>query len=236
MANNAALGILVVIMLAAVTIGAVVGLELGGGLGSGGGAETSSTTAPAVTTTATPTAVPTSVPAATATPHPEAQILPQEFDADRIESEILTRINNYRTDRGYRPVERSQRLDELAIFHSENMAAQGLALHSAGGVGTRERYEQFDLDDCWITGDSKTGLLHGADLEAIARVTAGRPYESMGITNINRNDREVGAAVFRTWTTDESERTKLGMRSVREAGIGVIITNDGEVYVTLNLC
>ncbi|WP_435197257.1 CAP domain-containing protein [Natronomonas sp. EA1] len=240
--NKAFLIIVGVIMLTAMGVGALVGLQLGDGPavddptetpvatdgrsspgngGGNGGGE------------ATPTATATPTPTATATPVPP----PERFDAAEIETAVREEINAQRADRGYRALASESTLNEMAAFHSDNMAAQGFVSHVADGFTTVERYQRFDVyDRCKLSDNSGTGIRDGKEIETVGKTVAGREYQENGETRINENEREVARAVVSAWFAEQSSRQKLLLQDADQAGVGATVTERGDVYVTVDLC
>lgn len=230
MANKGALVVVVVIAASAMGVGAFVGGEFAGDLGDD------------------PTETPTTDsgdggdgPSATATPPRSATsrptVAPAEFDRAAIELEVVALVNAERSDRGLEELRRFDRLEEMARFHSENMAAQQYASHAAGGYDTAARYERHDLEDrCRVPDDSATGIRDGQALETVAKTTAGRPYERGDDEYFHRTDEAVARAVVARWGDDPDEREKLLLQEAERIGVGVVVADDGGTYVTVDLC
>ena len=256
MVNKVALGILAVIVLTAMTVGGLVGLQLGGGSldGDGGGLGPGSATPTPTATpgdaetpkptaaTATPTPTSATTPTATATPEPTATpvptVAPSEFNETRIETFVAAIINNERQERNRQTLDGHGPLEEMAVFHSENMAGQGYVSHVAAGYTTEERYDRFGLDNrCKVTDDSNTGIRDDQELETVAKTVAGQVYtDEEGNRRINRDEQDVAVAILRKWFGQDSERRKLLLRNADEIGVGVVVEDDGDTWVTVDLC
>lgn len=235
MVNKVALGILAVIVLTAMTVGGLVGLQLGGEGSLDVGGTPTPTPTPAASETGT-SATPTPTPTATPTPTPEP-IEPGEFNESRIETELYEGLNDERTSRNDPELNLRADLTEMARFHSDNMAEQGFASHGAAGYTTEERYEEFDLGDCRVPDDSNTGIRRGESLETVTKTFAGRPYETAdNETRISETEREVAQRALEKWFADTDERRKLLLQEADAVGVGVTMTEEGAVYVTVNLC
>ena len=234
MANKAALIIIAVIAATAMGVGAFVGLELGGGAG---------VASPTPTPTpdggenggATPTATATAT--ASPTPTPVPTVSPSEFNRTEIELAVQSRVNAEREERGHQRLRRFGVAVEMARFHSENMAEQGFVSHSADGLRTIDRYKRFEIHDrCRTEDDTGTGIREGDELETLAKVTAGRPVQVDGETRYYRNETAVANAVVDRWLAEEAASRKLFLGPADEVGVGVVVTDDGGVYATLDLC
>jgi uncharacterized protein YkwD len=255
MVNKVALGILAVIVLTAMTVGGLVGLQLGGGsLGDGGGlGDGDPSTTPTATPTngaggstsaATATATPTPEPTATATPTPEPTatpvptVAPSEFNETRVELFVTAILNDEREERGIQTLDSHGPLDEMARFHSENMAGQGYVSHAAAGFTTAERYDRYELDNrCKVTDDSNTGIRDDEELETVAKTVAGQVYkDGEGNHRINRDEQDVAVAVLQKWFDRTDDRRKLLLQNADEIGVGVVVDDDGDTWVTVDLC
>lgn len=256
MVNKVALGILAVIVLTAMTVGGLVGLQLGGGSLGGPGAGTATpgagtatpggdatptpTTAP--TATATPTPEPTPTRTATPTPEPTPTPVPtvaaSEFNETRIELFVAAIINNEREERNRKTLDSHGPLDEMAVFHSDNMAGQGFVSHVAAGFTTAERYDRFELENrCKVTDDTNTGIRQDQELETVAKTVAGQVYtDDEGNRRINRDEQDVAVTVLREWFEEDESRRKLLLRNADEIGVGVVVEEDGDTWVTVDLC
>jgi len=255
MVNKVALGILAVIVLTAMTVGGLVGLQLGGGsLGEGGpGATATPTVTPAgggespsssPTPTATPTPTPTATPTATPTPTPEPTptpvptVSPSEFNETQIEQFVTAILNDEREERDRQPLDTYGPLEEMARFHSENMADQGFVSHAAAGFTTAERYDRYELENrCKVTDDTNTGVRDDEELETVAKTVAGQVYtDSEGNRRINRDEQDVAGTVLRKWFDENEQRRKLLLQNADEIGVGVVVDDDGDVWATVDLC
>jgi uncharacterized protein YkwD len=231
MANKTALIIIGIIAATAMGVGAFVGSELGG---------------PAATPTATPTAsggdgapaaTPSPTATATATASPTPTVAPSEFNRTKIELAIQERVNAERRNRDLRSLARFDVAVEMARFHSANMATQGYPNHAAGGYTTAERYEKYGIHDrCKLIDDSETGIRSGTALETVQKTAVGRPVDVDGERRYFRNETAVANAVVDRWVGDDESREKLLYENANRVGIGVVVTNDGSTYVTLDLC
>jgi uncharacterized protein YkwD len=245
MVNKVALGILAVIILTAMAVGGLVGLQLSGD-------EPSDGATPTPATTPTPSPTPSSgssgsdgagsgggTPTATPTPTPTPTVSPADLDATRIEREVRAAINTRRTDRGMGTLADESRIDEMALNHSRAMAGQGYVAHDAAGFTTMDRYEAFGLADrCRIPDNSNTGIREGEALETVDKKIAGQNYTfaSDGRTVPIDDEVTAGRAAVDTWFATSETRQKLLLEEASVAGVGVVVTERGGIYVTVDLC
>ena len=260
--NKVALGILAVIILTAMTVGGLVGLQLGGGsLGgdsSGEGAATPETTpAPAATPTATPTPTPTTSLTPTPTPRPTTSptltvtptarpaatrtsvptIAASQFEEAELECAVRNILNDVRGGQDVTVLRSYDPLDEMAAFHSGDMADQGFVSHAAAGFSTAERYSRYDLDSRCLVPREGGGVRDDQALEVIGKTVAGQVYtDDEGDRRINRDDRDIAERLLMDWFDDDVSTEKLLTPNAEEIGVGVIVQSDGDVYATVDLC
>lgn len=237
MANKFTLMAVIIIATTAMGVGAFVGSQLPDDADNVTTETPTPTPVPSPTggsaTTATETGTPTVTP--TATPRPT--VSPESFDAATIETEVLAAVNAERRDRGLEPLSADSRLDPMARFHSDNMAGQGYVSHAAASYTTSDRYEKYDQSGrCRVPNDAKGGIVIKENLEAIDLAIAGRPYESDNETRIDRNESAVARAVVDDWFDDEDDVETLTLENADFAGVGANVSDDGRVFVTVDLC
>lgn len=228
MVNKAVLVLVALVALWTAGVGAFVGSYVDGPLlATGTGSPT-----PSASTANPPN--PTATPSPSATPRPT--IAPAAFDERAIEQAVLVAVNAERAERDRGPLYRFETGDEMARFHSENMAVEATVAHEADGYTARQRYRKFGLAECSVADDSNTGIRDGAQLETVARSVAGRSFEVDGQQRIHRNETALATAVVDRWMDQADARQKLLFTNARRAGIGVVVADDGRTYVTLDLC
>lgn len=233
--NKGVLVVVAVIALTGIAVGGFVAMELGGTTeGPADGTATTTVTATdgggtAGTATATPTADNGDTPTGTVTATSTGTATPApEIDESALEAAVIERVNDRRTERGVGPLSTLDTLTSMARFHSDNMAAQGYLSHVAGGFTAAERYEEYELADrCRIADDSNTGVREDEELEVIGRVTVGEN----GTTEAALAD-----AAVTTWFAQDEPRTRLTYQNAERVGVGVNVTDEGQAYLTVNLC
>lgn len=257
MVNKAIAGILVLIVLTSLGVGVLIGTQLGGNGGVSDvqngdtadesatgdeteGVATASETNGAVNTeSATPTATATPTP----TPTPGQTTIPSsEFDAEPVEREIVAAINSGRSERGLDAYETDTttagRVQRMARYHGRAMAAERSLSYSADGNTTGQRYERADLSGLCRYQDPETGNLISPDndFQAMGKTIAGREYEDDGETRFNGNESQVAQAIVEDWFASSTYRTPLVERGPDLVGVGVTITDGGEVYASVAIC
>jgi uncharacterized protein YkwD len=262
MVNKAIVGILVLIVLTSLGVGVLIGTQLGGdggasevqsgetsdGSASGDDAEGTATatttngtatatgtnsTATATSSTATPTATPTPTP--TTTPY-------REFDTAAIERDIVAAVNSERSDRGLDTYETDTttagRVQQMARYHSQAMADEQSLSYTAGGNTTAERYEEAELFARCRYQDPETGDIIDPDndFQSLGKTFAGKEYDDGGATRFNENESQVAQAIVDDWFASSTYRTALVDRGPTIIGVGVTITDGGEVYASAAIC
>lgn len=179
-------------------------LDQGSGSGSGG-------SAPSPTQTAT----------STPTPTPEASLDPSDEPAFRsaVYDEVLeargSSVSNTGTVAG--------KLEEMATYHSEQMAEARTVAHEIDGEGTEERYEEFDVH-CRFRDNDGEYLYQMVDYELVGSVS------TRAVTVYEAAQRLVAQ-----WLEDPDSKETLLLKNAESVGIGVSIVV-GEAYVTLVYC
>lgn len=252
MVNKVALGILAVIVLTAMTVGGLVGLQLSGD-------EEPDEATPTPTTTPTPTPASASDGSdgsdeggdgesgdgesgdvtPTPTPEPTPTVSAAHYDATLIEEEVRVAINERRADRGMQRLAMDERIREMARNHSRTLSELGYVTHDAGGLTAADRYEAFDLDErCRVPDNSNSGIRRGRELETLDKKTFGENYTfaSEDRTVTIENETTAARAAVDSWFTSEEQRRKLLLEAASAVGVGVTITDRGDLYVTVDLC
>lgn len=246
MVNKAALSVLGVIVLVSMGIGVLIGMQIGGG-----GADTTGASTPAAgaSTDQGPTGTDGSGPAARTTipggemeteqpPEGEQTIPPRQFEHGEIRAEIKALINQRRDNRDLSQLitegQIVTRVDAMARSHSIAMADEARVSHSIDGNTSQDRYRQANLfDTCQFQSDPGTYVVDARynRLEVIDHVVAGRTHEGEFLAT----EEEVARAIVSDWFSATS-RDRLLYENAKQIGVGVEVTDTGDVYATGNLC
>ncbi|WP_254537947.1 CAP domain-containing protein [Halomarina litorea] len=237
MVNRVLLVVVSAVVFTSMAVGGFIGTQFADDASNNLGSTTNQSTltqtpeptpAPTATPTPEPTpSTPTPTPEATPTPTPEP-FEKSSVNEAAVEGHVLSIVNDHvRARAGREPLRRESTLDEMARFHSVNMAEQGYPSHAAAGYSTTERYKEFDrYNHCRIAGSA--GVRDGEEIELVGRLT----LESGEVPS----EREIADQVVAKWQGEADEKTKLLYRNADRAGIGVNVTADARVYVTIDLC
>ncbi|MBX0321527.1 CAP domain-containing protein [Halomicroarcula sp. F13] len=262
MVNKSLLGISVVVLVAALSVGVVVGMQIGGpaaapedpggqtetadGGGGDGGDGGSSTSTPTTETPATATATVTATPVETATAQQterEPYVPARYYDEAEIERFVVEFVNERRANRKLDPMSASgttaNQLSSMAGGHSVAMAEEGRTLHEIDGVDSADRYRRNDLyESCKFQAAGKSYIRYpdGANFEAIGKTVAGHVYTDDGQERFNGGEREVAKAIVKNWFETQPYRDRLTYQNAKRMGVGINVTEQGDVYATANVC
>ena len=257
MVNKAVVGVIGVILIATLGVGALVGLQGGGdtpaeagtptdngGNGGATGNTTNGTAAPNGTMTNGSTAT------ATATPAPdeyETSLSRSEFTAREIEQNITRQINEWRAAEGLDrlttgPGSTKETLHRMAKEHSNAMAAEGVVAHTIGNDTTRKRYERHEVyTTCSFKrpGEDTIARPGAPDVQVFEWIggheTTPTFSQEEGI-RFHENESAVAGQIVDRWRDNESLQYGLLSSNYRKTGVGVNVTRDGTVYATIHLC
>jgi hypothetical protein len=245
MVNKAALSVLGVIVLVSMGVGVLIGMQIGGG---GAGTTSMSTPTPGPSTATGPSdgesnpAARTTIPGGeveTVQPPEEEQTIPaRRFEAKEIRRSVKRQINQRRTDRGLSELltngQVANKLDTMAHNHSVEMADEGRVSHAIDGVFSKERYRRAGLySSCQFNSNPGTYVVNaeGNRLEVIGHAVAGRTHDGEFLST----EKEVARAIVDDWFSGIN-RNRLLYENANQIGIGIEVTQDGDVYATGNVC
>jgi hypothetical protein len=245
MVNKAALSVLGVIVLASMGVGVLIGMQIGGGGAETVGASTptadeSSRQAPSSDGADPParTTIPGGEMATVQPPDDEETIPARRFEAKEISREIERLLNQRRTSRDLSELLTSGRvtgeLDALAHSHSVAMADDARVSHTIDGNSSRNRYESAELyGACQFKSDAGSYVVDARynRLELVSHAVAGRVHDGEFL----KTEEEVAQAIVSDWSSGTS-RDRVFYENANQVGVGVEVTQSGDVYVTGNLC
>ncbi|MFC6976199.1 CAP domain-containing protein [Halomicroarcula sp. GCM10025709] len=246
MVNKAAFGVGVIVLLAAVGIGVLIGMQIGGASGTGLATPGEETATPTSERTAIPTA--TTTPTATGTPTPTAtaqytDVPARTFNEQNVSEYILQYLNERRQAAGLDTLSASgstsDRLHRMAERHSDAMAREGRVIHTIDGQSSADRYRDNNLYGRCEMRSAGGGYIESADnnrFEAIGHTVAGQPYTDDGQRRFHGNDSQVARALVTNWNDSDIYHDRLTLENANRVGIGVEVTNTGNVYATVNVC
>ncbi|AEM56424.1 MULTISPECIES: CAP domain-containing protein [Haloarcula] len=255
MVKKGLLAIAAVVLLVVLGTGVLVGAQFAGGTADtttqttdsqsddgSGGSTTTATAGNSTTPTPTPGANGTATPAETATPKQES-IPARKFNEQNVSDYVRQFLNEERKAAGVPAFESGLRteedLNEMAKGHSEQMAVEGQAIHKIDGVSSKDRYENTGLYDRCTFDSAEGEYIEQPDrnrFEAVEQTVAGQTYEEDGKERFHATDKEVARKIVDDWMAWPDYRERLTLRNANLVGIGVEITDTGNVYATANIC
>jgi len=246
-----------VVLLVVLGTGVLIGAQFAGGTAEtptqtsdsqsddGDGSSTATATATATagnSTTSTPEANGTATPTETATLQQES-IPAREFNEQNVSNYVRQFLNEEREAAGVPRFESGLQteadLNAMATGHSKQMASEGKAIHKIDGVSSEDRYENTGLYDRCTFKSSEGDYIEQPDrnrFEAVEKTVAGQRYEEGGEERFHATDKEVARKIVDDWMAWPDYRERLTLRNANIVGIGVEITDTGNVYVTANIC
>lgn len=136
------------------------------------------------------------------------------IEESRAEHRIAQEVNEARSAAGVGTLAYNETLARVAGTHSGHMATRGYVSHeSPDGAGLAERYARFGL-----TCPGGENVYYG-------------PRGGLA-----SSERTLAEHVVRSWLDSPGHRETLLKDRFDRQGIGVVITDDGRLYVTQDLC
>lgn len=238
-----AIGLLLVI----VSI-AGIGLLVGSGSGDqspSADAEVTETARQTATLEPTPTTTPlaTATPPQTATPPPIEPPGPPEddntepvvVDQPQLVTEIEAELNEGRSFNSQYSTDgqTATELGYMAENHSQDMAAEQFLSHNVGEGNSRDRYEQRGLyDQCEFQVESYIEDAGDNDFEAIGRVSVDN-YADGGPGTL---EERLAEALVSDWEASPTYSDRISYENAETMGVGVAVSDDDDVYATVNFC
>jgi uncharacterized protein YkwD len=237
MASKALLVVLGLVVTVSMGVGVVIGMTIADG---GPGDGTDATAGP----TATP--VPTAGPGGgggtdggnagnAVTPVP-----PSSYDRAQIEAAVVAAVNEYRRENGLSTLltegRTAERVQEMSRNHSMIMASVERVSHTIDGTDSEDRYRDAELfTACKFKSNSGKYIVDAQnnDLELVRKVPAGQVTDG---TVENRNEQQVAQAIVNQWMDEPFFAEKLSYENAERIAVGVLVTDDGEAFATLNIC
>ena len=146
---------------------------------------------------------------------------PYSWDEENVSMQIHRKINDERSLRGYNELEYSSALEEVADYHSKEMAENNFFSHdSPSGETMNDRYDAFGLS-CRLSAEN------------IHQTYWKESVQGYGLINTRE---DVAENVVNGWMNSPGHRENILLEGVESQGIGIFKTEDGEVFVTQNFC
>jgi uncharacterized protein YkwD len=160
-----------------------------------------------------------------------------ELDRSEIGREVHRYINKERSRRGLSTLSCDTRLQEIARYHSEDMASERYFAHdSPDGETLGDRYDRFGYD-CRVQTSGNT-YATGAENIAYTYADSNVRTES-GLVNYGNNETDIARGLVSQWMNSTGHRENILRPFWESEGIGVAIEDvNGKtrVYATQNFC
>ncbi|GAA5434059.1 CAP domain-containing protein [Haloarcula japonica] len=227
---QAAIGIIMVFML----VGSI-GLLLGGMLGSSENSPAETPTEGVETTTQPATATPSMTATSSPTVTPDLASTEQNLSTDHIESLIKSNINDHPDSVTTLSTDTTTavKLDNLSKNHSNTMSQSATVSHDVGYGNSETRYRNADLyERCQFKEQKYIANAKRNRLESIDRLNLNEYRgETAEITEQN-----VADTIVDSWFNSFTYRDRLRYENAEHLGVGVSISEDGQVYATATVC
>lgn len=136
------------------------------------------------------------------------------LDADRTERLVAQEVNGARTERGLAPLDANEALASVAANHSAHMARFDYVNHTQpDGTTISDRYAAAGIE-C-RGGENIYFTPNGA---------------------LRVSQQAFADTVVRAWLSSPGHRRALLNDAYTKQGIGIVVSEDGGVYVTQNFC
>lgn len=144
-------------------------------------------------------------------------------------------VNQERRDRDLQPLDYDEDLQEIARYHSSDMARNGYFAHkSPDGEDIEDRYQIFGYN-CNIQIPGTNQYAQGAENIAQTYYNRRVRVKQSGETEVYENERELARSVVDQWMHSPGHRDNILKPYWNAEGIGVYIRGQ-KVYVTQNFC
>jgi|GEM_PF-5920229 len=190
---------------------------------------TISTPTPAPTIAPTSTQIPT--PAPTPTPKEVRAVLPRPLIiTPELERQIHNLINKERQDHGLSSLNWNDTLAKIAREHSEDMSDRNYFAHEdLEGRNLSYRYEKGGYY-CEIYYDGR----HLLGAENIAKINIAKSVYSDGTVAEYNTQGEIATSAVEGWMNSAGHRENILRPFWKNEGMGVVISDNGDVYITQN--
>lgn len=175
--------------------------------------------------------------AANASPNDPA--VQQGYNRTEVERHFIQFLNEERHSRGLQSVSQRNVLTQMGQKHSRNMANHDYIGHEEpDGDSIVDRYRRHGLlPECRLPIKGSNRTYRGAENVAGWNIdTAVRAGWADRGTYFASNEIELAWALFQQWMHSPPHRKAMLVASADEAGLGLHITDNGNVYASLELC
>jgi len=146
---------------------------------------------------------------------------------EKLELRIHELVNELRNKSGLKHLQFDRRLQQIARYHSRDMATNNYYDHtSPRGETLLDRYKLFNYD-CKSGGENIVLVYIYDSADYVDYKVVSYKFKTL---------EEIAKSVVNAWYKSEGHRKNMLFPHWQREGIGVYITSDGKVYVTQNFC
>lgn len=144
-----------------------------------------------------------------------------EITESEVEREIVTQVNEIRSNNGVTAVKSDRRLQQQSEFHSSEMAEHDQLAHNIGVSTTEKRLQDAD---CSVGGEN------------VAQNYAREMVETEDGEIGTYDSESLAQAIVTSWENSPPHFDGMTDSKWSETGVGVIITENDKVYATQKFC
>jgi len=256
MVNKAVVGVIGVVLITTLGVGALVGLQGGGGpaddaspnANDGNGNDDGNAETPPEEQSPADDPEQTRQPSESTPVDHDVTIRSSDFTRQEIEENVTVEINEWRAAEGQGSLQfsgsaTSNNLQAMARAHSDRMAAAKLTAHTIGNSTIEDRYRTNDglYHTCGFEPPGENYIAQPGDanpqtFEWIASTEAASSFSEQEGIRFHQTESSVATELVEQWRGAEHVDNGLLSANYRPAGVGVNVTRDGTVYATVHLC
>lgn len=158
------------------------------------------------------------------------------FDEEAVRERFVASLNDERRARGLQSLSLRPELTEMGEEHADTMARYDYIGHEwPDGTTIQDRYQRRGLlPECRLPLEDSNSYYPGAENAAGAHVdqTFVSGDQSYHVTN----EDQLAQALVDLWMNSPPHRKAMLVYSADEMGLGIHITDQGEVYAAMELC
>ncbi len=160
------------------------------------------------------------------------------YNTTKVETNFIELLNEERSNRSLGKVSRWSTLTELGENHSQNMAENSYVGHTQpDGDDIEDRYrERGLLPKCRLPIEGTDKYYAGVENAAKAHIATPMRVDWAEDEYRIYNEKELAKFLFEQWMHSPPHRKAMLVSSANQAGLGIEITGDNEVYASLELC
>ena len=160
-------------------------------------------------------------------------------DAESLAEKVHDQVNKMREQENLSSLGWNNHLARIAVGHSKHMSDDDFFAHDSPDGRTPSDRAEEDGFDCVIELDRGRRLGIGENLYMSYTFSSSTTTIMNGEESISfdwKSEDQLAEEVVEGWMNSPGHRRNLLRPDFREQGIGIIINDDNQVYVTQNFC